>query len=32
MIKAAIIDDGIDATQFNNVKSWVINKDLSIES
>lgn len=32
MIKAAIIDDGIDVTQFNNVKSWVIKKDLSIES
>lgn len=32
MIKAAIIDDGIDVTQFNNVKSWVIKKDLSIEN
>lgn len=32
MLKAAIIDDGIDASQFKNVKSWVIKKDLSIEN
>lgn len=30
-IKAAIIDDGVDVSQFNNIRSFIVKKDLNIE-
>lgn len=30
-IKAAIIDDGVDVSQFSNIQSFTVKKDLSIK-
>lgn len=30
-IKAAIIDDGVDVSQFNDIQSFIVKKDLSVE-
>lgn len=30
-IKAAIIDDGVDVSQFNDIRSFIVKKDLGVE-